>query len=264
MKFYRILSLLLLATVSTLQATFPLSINSTLFQEVLEAPFFDVDVYSSVERVYALEYVSTTYQTGGGDIVRVRRGGDNVESNFTPDELRDGTADTWSTAGSGDGNFYITTWNDQSGNAANLVQATASSQPKLRDSTTGITEDGDGNISINFTGSTGTGGQSVLTGSDWSATTTDATIVAVADNAGGNDYLAAFDGNLHAYYVAGNANGVMRHGGTFYTPFVTDGTTQMFSWVMGATTFDHRLDGTVTVHDDVSYSKRVYTATKCR
>ena len=51
----------------------------------------------------------------------------DVTEGFTPTEISDGTLTAWTSEGSGDGNGYVKTWYDQSGNANDATQATAQS-----------------------------------------------------------------------------------------------------------------------------------------
>ena len=68
----------------------------------------------------------------GGDpkVVRVRRGSDNHEQDFTASEVSSGALVAY--VGSGNDGF-VETWYDQSGNSNNAVQATAANQPKIVD-----------------------------------------------------------------------------------------------------------------------------------
>lgn len=78
---------------------------------------------ASAAAAYSLRPVNSNYT---GNIVRVRRGFDNAEQDFSDVSL---IAD-W--VGSGNDGF-VTTWYDQSGNGNNATQSTASSQPKIVD-----------------------------------------------------------------------------------------------------------------------------------
>jgi len=74
-------------------------------------------------------------KTGVTNVVRVRRSGDNAESDFTATEITDGTLTTWTGANDG----FVVTWYDQSGNANNATQSSSSLQPKLVSSGTVLT-----------------------------------------------------------------------------------------------------------------------------
>jgi hypothetical protein len=62
-----------------------------------------------------------------GNVVRLRRSSDNAELDFTADELTDGTLTTWQGADT----VFVVTFYDQSVNAYNATQASASLQPRL-------------------------------------------------------------------------------------------------------------------------------------
>lgn len=85
-----------------------------------------LDTYSGSSVAYSLRKLSSTYT---GNCIRVRRSSDNTEQNigFVANVLD--TASLLTFCGSGDG--FITTWYDQSGNSKNLIQTTASYQPKI-------------------------------------------------------------------------------------------------------------------------------------
>lgn len=61
------------------------------------------------------------------NVVRVRRSSDNLESNFTENEINNGSLAVFCGAGNG----FVTTWYDQSGNNANVIQTTAANQPSI-------------------------------------------------------------------------------------------------------------------------------------
>jgi hypothetical protein len=79
--------------------------------------------------IYGASYLHSLRQlkTGVTSVVRVRRSGDNAESDFTADEITDGTLTTWTGANDG----FVVTWYDQSGNANDVTQGTASAQPQI-------------------------------------------------------------------------------------------------------------------------------------
>jgi hypothetical protein len=62
-----------------------------------------------------------------GNVVRLRRSSDNAELDFTADELTDGTLTTWQ----GEDTVFVVTFYDQSVNAYNATQVSASLQPRL-------------------------------------------------------------------------------------------------------------------------------------
>jgi len=78
-------------------------------------------------------------KTGVTNVVRVRRSSDNAESDFTADEITDGTLTTWTGANDG---FVVTLYNQGSVGSSDLTQATAANQPKLVSSGTVLTKGG--------------------------------------------------------------------------------------------------------------------------
>ena len=85
-------------------------------------PSYLLDTYSAT-----VAYSLRQLKTGVTSVVRVRRSSDNRESDFTATEITDGTLTGF--CGGGDG--FVVTWYDQSGNANDATQSTASLQPKL-------------------------------------------------------------------------------------------------------------------------------------
>lgn len=85
-----------------------------------------LDVYPSAAAAYSLRKLSNTYT---GSAIRVRRSSDNAEQNigFVSGQLDTASLLTFC----GVGNGFVTTWYDQSGNAKNLTQTTAGSQPSI-------------------------------------------------------------------------------------------------------------------------------------
>lgn len=77
----------------------------------------------------AAAYSLRQLKTGVTNVVRVRRSGDLAESDFTADEITDGTLLSWVTASGTFGG--IVTWYDQSGNGNDLTQSTAINQPRI-------------------------------------------------------------------------------------------------------------------------------------
>lgn len=90
------------------------------------SPFL-LDLYPSAAAAYSLRKLRSDYT---GFAIRVRRSSDNAEQDigFT----LTGDLDTTSlTSFCGSGNGFVTTWYDQSGNARNVTQTTAASQPQI-------------------------------------------------------------------------------------------------------------------------------------
>ncbi len=81
-------------------------------------------VGSAANLACSLVYLRVAYV---GDVIRVRRGSDNVEEDFNPTEITDGTLTTFTGAGDG----FVVTFYDQSGNARDLTNAVAGGQPRI-------------------------------------------------------------------------------------------------------------------------------------
>ena len=93
-----------------------------------------LDLYSGAAAAYSLRKLSSTYD---GSAIRVRRSSDNTELDIGFDGLGSlNTAALLTFCGAGDG--FVTIWYDQSGNGYNATQTTASSQPKIYDSVSGV------------------------------------------------------------------------------------------------------------------------------
>jgi hypothetical protein len=75
----------------------------------------------------------------GGAVVRVRRSSDNVEDNFSANQIISGALETFVGA-SNDG--FVEIWYDQSGNFRHAIQETATNQPKIVSSGSLITVNG--------------------------------------------------------------------------------------------------------------------------
>jgi hypothetical protein len=108
-----------------------------------------LDTYSGAAAAYSVRQLSSTYS---GSAMRVRRSSDDTEQDigFSGSNVLDTAAllSFVGTGGTDDG--FVTTWYDQSGNAKNLLNATASTQPQIVDAGSVVTFDGhpclDGNI----------------------------------------------------------------------------------------------------------------------
>ena len=92
-----------------------------------------LDEYPGAAAAYSLRLLNTDYT---GDAVIVRRASDNTTQSigFIDGELDTAALDTFCSGTNG----FVTTWFDQSGNGANAVNTTASGQPKIYDSVTGL------------------------------------------------------------------------------------------------------------------------------
>ena len=93
--------------------------------------------YSGAAAAYSLRLLDNTYT---GDAIVVRRASDNTTQNigFVNNELDTASLESFCSGTDG----FVTTWYDQSGNANNATQATASSQPKIVSAGSTILQDG--------------------------------------------------------------------------------------------------------------------------
>lgn len=92
-----------------------------------------LDEYPGAAAAYSLRLLNTDYT---GDAVIVRRASDNATQNigFVDGELDTGALNTFCSGTDG----FVATWYDQSGNGNNAANTTASGQPKIFDSATGV------------------------------------------------------------------------------------------------------------------------------
>ena len=84
-----------------------------------------LDEYPNAAAAYSLRELSNA--SVGSAVVRVRRSSDNAEQDFTATEITDGTLTTFTGANDG----FVATWYDQSGNGVDVLQSSASLQPRL-------------------------------------------------------------------------------------------------------------------------------------
>jgi hypothetical protein len=111
------------------------------------APSLLLDLYPSAAAAYSVRKLRTAYT---GNAIRVRRSSDNAEQNIGFTAL--GNLDTSAlTSFCGSGNGFVTTWYDQSGNANNATQTTASNQPKVVSSGSVILENGKPSVEFDNT-----------------------------------------------------------------------------------------------------------------
>jgi hypothetical protein len=90
-----------------------------------------LDLYPNAAMAYSLRKLSKAYT---GSAVRIRRSGDNTESDFgflANGDFDASAASAFIIAGGGAQLGFVTTWYDQSGNSRNVTQATAARQPKI-------------------------------------------------------------------------------------------------------------------------------------
>ena len=92
-----------------------------------------LDDYPNASVGYSLRLLDSAYV---GDAIQVRRDSDNatLDIGFIGEDLDTASLITFCSGT----NAFVTTWYDQSGNNRNGTQGTASSQPKIYDSVTGI------------------------------------------------------------------------------------------------------------------------------
>jgi len=95
-----------------------------------------LDQYTGAAAGYSLRRLSVN----STNVVRVRRSSDNAESDFTADEITDGTLLAW-VGNTASDNGFVTTWYDQAG-SNDATQATAASQPKIVDAGVLVEENG--------------------------------------------------------------------------------------------------------------------------
>lgn len=104
-----------------------------------------LDTYPNASAAYSLRKLRNAY---AGNCIRVRRSSDNTEQNigFVNNVLDTASLLTFCGAANG----FVTTWYDQSGNANNVSQIAATSQPQIVTSGSLITSNGKN--ALNFDG----------------------------------------------------------------------------------------------------------------
>ena len=205
-------------------------------------------------QAYSLRLVNDAYS---GSAVRVRRSTDNTEQNIGFVGTALDTAALTAFVGAGDG--FVTTWYDQSGNARNISQATATAQPKivaagsviLSGGKPAVTFDGADDVLFNTTpalyaagaltmqavlaGTAPTGGKrwwaesiSTVSGNQYSLFTPDKTGSAAA--------APLVTGSIGAQSATVNVSGTgLPFDGTLFQASATDSGTSMAQWLNGAT-----------------------------
>lgn len=98
---------------------------------------FLLELYPNATSAYSLRRLRSTYL---GNAIRVRRSSDNAEQDigFANNVLDTASMLTFCGAGNG----FVTTWYDQSGNANNITQTTATNQPQIVSSGSVLTTNG--------------------------------------------------------------------------------------------------------------------------
>ena len=104
---------------------------------VIVPPSLLLDLYPATA-AYSLRKL----RTGVTNVVRVRRTGDNIEQDFTPQEISNGTLESFCIAGGGTEDGRVVAWYDQSGNNTHKIQPTANNQPFIVESGVLLTENG--------------------------------------------------------------------------------------------------------------------------
>ena len=157
------------------------------------APDLLLNDYDGAAAAYSLRLLDKSYS---GSAVRVRRASDNAEQDiaFANNELDTATLETFASGT----DAFVTTWYDQSGNANNATQTTASNQPKIVSSGSTILENGKACVQWN-------GGTEYLVSSFGTTYSQPNTIFVTANKTIHNGYL--FDGlNGSKRHAQGNNN----------------------------------------------------------
>jgi hypothetical protein len=102
-----------------------------------------LDTYPNAAVAYSFRKLRTAYSE---NCIRVRRSSDNTEQDFGFVNNVLDTASLLTFCGAGNG--FVTTWYDQSGNANNITQATATRQPRIVNA--GALETSNGKTSMRF------------------------------------------------------------------------------------------------------------------
>jgi hypothetical protein len=106
-----------------------------------------LDTYTGAAAAYSLRWLNTDYT---GPAIRVRRASDNAEQDIGFDANGDLDTTALATFCSGTDGF-VKTWYDQAG-SNDATQTTTGSQPKVYDSSTGVSVNSNGNASLYFDG----------------------------------------------------------------------------------------------------------------
>lgn len=99
------------------------------------------NLFNSAVAAYSLRSLNLQLS----NVVKVRRSNDNMESDFSANEITNGTLAAWVGAGN---NGFVVTWYDQTGNGNNLTQSTTTAQPIIVDN--GNVVQGNSKPSIDF------------------------------------------------------------------------------------------------------------------
>jgi hypothetical protein len=169
-----------------------------------------LDTYTNAAVAYSLRQLRTAYT---GAAIRVRRSSDNAEQNinFVSGDLDTASLLTFCGAGNG----FITTWYDQSGNANNATQATATNQAQIVSSGAIITDPNTGKISVTWTNdnyplnSTMLLTQNLLMTSVINRNTITNTLVNIGNSGSDNQRIAVWLNNANSNVVVSQFNNTL-------------------------------------------------------
>lgn len=222
------------------------------YQVIPSTPAFSflLDTYSGAATAYSFRKLRSAYS---GNCIRVRRSSDNTEQDigFVSNVLD--TTSLLSFVGANNG--FVTTWYDQSGNAVNITNSTAATQPQIVSSGALVTVGGGftgmssygkllSNTQTNAsTQATFIGWQQETTGNDslWAlplmtiGSTTSSTYAGILQSGSGTSANSNF--GSPSYYKNNSLLGSTR--GDLYTAFVT-GSKSIANVIGGGTTTSNR------------------------
>ena len=157
-----------------------------------------LDTYSGAAAAYSLRLLDTSYT---GDAIVVRRASDNTTQNigFVNNELDTATLESFCSGTDG----FVTTWYDQSGNANNATQATASAQPKIVSAGSTILENGKAALEFD-------GNNDYIVATGTFSISSDLTSALVYKSNAGNAGTQIEDGVLYQYNI--NLSDYFAHG----------------------------------------------------
>lgn len=92
-------------------------------------PDFLLDIVTGASVAYSLRSLKSSTT----NVILARRGGDDVESDFTESQIKNGTLTAWASEGSGDGNAYVKTFYEQESGTNHATQTTNSLQAQIVD-----------------------------------------------------------------------------------------------------------------------------------
>jgi hypothetical protein len=177
-----------------------------------------LDLYPGAAAAYSVRKLRTAYT---GSAIRVRRSSDNTEQDIG---FSSGNLDTTAlTTFCGAGNGFVTTWYDQSGNARNVTQATAASQPQIVNSGTIITNGTNNQPAISFNdkkleSASFTISQPISKIQVFKYTSVASTLQIVSDNISTTNQLMGY--NTTSHWMSGNAVGALYGTRANNTPYV--------------------------------------------